>query len=171
MITWSKYQKLSKQEPWLTGALELLKDPDDKRPFRRRVQESISFIAFRPFSQAHPEWHGKLEWFPMFHDSRGGGDGAIARIHPIVVYHVVNEQQYKYEHLLPSGSDTWNCTIQMAMEDCVRFAGEGGQKVIFDAIVKPFQVHLTPHDMFADCFEIYKFPSDFNFQAWVVGLQ
>ena len=174
MTTWAKVQNLAQRDPWLIEALEISKFVDDERPLQKRVKESIAFIAFRPFEKADPEWEGQGEFHPMFHNSRAAGsDGVYYWSYPVVVYHyggLSNEgiSDFHFSHLLPASRSS--CTVRQSMQWYVGNDSErDGHRIVFDAIVKPLHVRVNPHGMIAESYEIYKFPSDFDFTQWYKG--
>lgn len=170
MISWQKLQKMSENDPWLVRAIEMLKMPDDNRPFRKRVGESIAFVAFKPFANVRPSWKGVGEWYPFFDVTREDvptKGGVWFSSNPVVVCHYGNYLEYMFIQLLPNPGGA-SCTISESMIWYLRNDGiRHGNRIVFDAVVRPLQVHVSPHDMFVECYEVFKFPNDFNFEEWV----
>jgi len=168
MITLAKFEKLCKSDPWLKTALLRLKQVDDKRPFEKRIRESVAFIAFRPFAQAKPNWTGKIAWHGFFHNSgAAGSDGILYTSYPLIVFRQGDSAEYQTIELLTSGSPTWDCSIREAMQWHIDDAKRRNEAITFVAIVKPLQAYVRPHHMMTEIYEVYKFPADFKFEAWV----
>lgn len=169
-MRWAAVLKMAREDPWLFEALEWSRDYEDERKLRKdlqgRVEESISFIAFRPFEKADPLWYGHGEFHPMFHESRRpGSDGVYYYSFPLVVYRYRDlraheRSPYHFIHL----DSLSGASVGSAMN--WRLERDGGHPVIFEAIVKPFHVRISPHRMVAESYEIFKIPKDLDVRAW-----
>jgi hypothetical protein len=169
MITWNKLQKMNERDPWLVEALERLRNCDDERSVERRAKErSIAFVAFKPFEKANPFWVGQIGSQPFFHTSKmAGSDGCLYTSYPTVVSHLERSSDYYFSVLSPSGCTSWDCSVEMCMRDLLKDERTDGMEVIIDAVIKPLVIKLNPHRMFAESYEVYKIPENFDFEEWV----
>lgn len=164
----SKFRKIQRNDPWITEAVGLSGHTDDGRNFAERVRESVSFIAFRPFEEADPNWKGQSEFHPFFHTSQmAGSDGAYCASSPMVVLHDEDDHRYEFIQLLP----LCKATIGDSMKWHLQEAKQRGVKIVFDAVVKPLVVKINPHRCFTECYDIYRFPTGFKdheFDQWIM---
>ena len=163
MLSMTKLKKLARQDDWLIDAIKMSGNSDDERPLDKRLRESVAYVAFRPFEQADPEWRGEGEFHPMFHASRmAGSDGVYYARNPVVIYHFGEKSFYNFSQLLALNSSNVRDVVQYYL----KMAKLDGKKVVFDAIVRPFVVKINPHKIFAECYDVYKFPANFDVEKW-----
>lgn len=154
MITWQKFQKDCDRDPWLRMALIESKHVDDTRPLRRRVEQSVAQIVFKPFEHVDPTWRGMTEFHPFFNDKSGRQDGALVTRHPLVIYK--RGDRFSWLRHISSGAKH-PYTVGESIANL---------KVKWVAIVRPFIVKLMPHYTFAESYEVFKFPEDFGAALW-----
>lgn len=166
MITWQKLQKMAEKDPWLIEAIDRSKQPGDERPLQKRVRESVAFVVFKSFAEVHPSWTGLGDWHSFFTPPRQGW-GVYLSSSPVLVLHHSDDPVHQFSQLLKNPGDGWSCSLGESMLWHSERAFHDDCKVIFDAVVRPTQVLMNPHKMFAECYEVFKFPADFELDQWM----
>lgn len=167
-MQWKDYEALIRQDSWLECALALAHSPFDERPLHERIRD-IAYVAFRPFSKAHPHWMGVHEWMPLAGEAHKepAQDGIWQESRPIYVTQINDDAPYAH-WLSPSGGEQ-NCTLAGALRDELRSQRECGRSYKLLGIVMAQIIQIRHHNHHSYSCRVFKCPPDFNLEAWVSG--